>query len=1184
MELPCCEWKNVECAFRNKIIRGRIINNKHLDLDSFFVHAKILYHDKIECILLRLEMIKIFCVLECYMVKMVDGINEYKEISLITKTIIITRFSNINEHFQIDITDFLNAEFEKFQENGSGWAFVSLSHLDVYMLSFESFRGSSYVQLPAEIVLKRACINVQNLADKECFKWSILSALYPQPAKSSNANRVSTYKKYEKELNFTGITFPMSLINVHKFEKQNPTISVNVYILKRVKRKVKDVDVEALHTFPVLITDEEKLNHINLLLFHEDKYYESDQQILDKLIINPNESLEEEKELDIPYHFAWIKNFSRLVTAQLSEHNGAVEICNRCLHYFINTSKQTAVEKLIEHKKNCKKLNEGSVRLPDKDNNILEFKNFKNNLPVPYVITADFECILKKIDNSEKEIGAKSVLYQKHESFSVGYYLEYIHDASKSYYKHNRSPQNIKWFVDELYEIAMRIEDTLPLPMPKEAVITRADTHCHICGLEFTAGQRKTRDHSHLSEKEGYRGAAHQLCNLQYQDNYKVPVMFHNLSGYDAHLLIEELAVGIPGHTSVLPITKEKYISFTKYVFGTRIQLVFIDTYKFLNSSLDELSGLLKPEDFIILKSEFQHVSDEDFKLLTRKGIFPYDYIDDIAKLDETELPPIEKFYNMLNDTHLTAEEHVIAKQIYVILNCKNLGDYSDGYLKVDVLLLVDVFKRFRKMCMQVYGLDPAHYYTLPGFTWDAMLKYTRVKLELLTDIDMVLFIELGIRGGLVQCSGRYSKANNKYMQCFDKNLETKFLIYFDVNNLYGAAMSEYLPIGKFAWVENCENFEVLNISDDNRKGYILEVDLDYPENLHDPHFDLPYLPNHQKPPGCKEKRLMTSLENKKNYVIHYKNLKQCLRAGLLLKKVHKVLEFSQTQWLKSYIDLNTRLRTAATDNFSRNLFKLMVNSTFGKTIENVRKYQKVNLHTYWDGRYGARVRIASPRFESLAIFSENFVAIQSSKDDILMNKPIYVGMAILDLSKIIVYEFHEYMIRLYGTNCRMLYTDTDSLIYEVICEDIYEDIKKDIHRFDTSAYAPNNQFNMPLVNKKVIGLMKDENNGMILTEFCGLRSKMYATLVENGDGMKKSKGVKRCVVEKTICFQDYVNCMIEKSKIVREQNTIKSHLHNLYSLRQTRIALSAHDNKRLIDPIDVSRTWPYGHKDIPKV
>lgn len=446
----------------------------------------------------------------------------------------------------------------------------------------------------------------------------------------------------------------------------------------------------------------------------------------------------------------------------------------------------------------------------------------------------------------------------------------------------------------------------------------------------------------------------------------------------------------------------------------------------------------------------------------------------------------------------------------------------------------------------------------------------------------MVLYYEGGIRGGLVQCSGRYSKANNKYMTSYDKNLPTKFLMYYDVNNLYGAAMSDYLPKGGFRWIHNFSSFNVYNISADSPKGYVLEVDLDYPEHLHNKHSDLPYLPERLIPPGCKQYRLLTTLYNKKNYIIHYKNLQQCLKAGLILKKIHRILEFDQEKWLEKYIDLNTQLRTNATDTFSKELFKLFNNAIFGKTMENVRNYRNVKLHTYWNGRYGARVRIASPLFQNLAIFSDDFIAIQSRKTSILMDKPIYVGMTILDLAKIYVYKFHEDMISMYGSNCQMLYTDTDSLIYVVTCDDIYEDMKKNIDLYDTSGYAPDNQYNMPLVNKKKVGKMKDENNGLVMTEFCGLSSKMYATMVDGEESMKKSKGVKRNVVAKTIQFRDYVNCLMENSKIIREQNTIQSKLHVLYSQRQSRIALSAHDVKRYILPEDVTKTLPYGHKDVP--
>lgn len=186
MERQCCEWKDVECAFRNKIVRGHIANNKHLDLDSFFIHAKVIFHDRIQSVLQRKEMIKVFTILNCKMVKIIDGEEEFKTVNFHALARPITRLSNINEYFDEHVKDFMTAEFEKFQENGSGWALVSITHLDVYMSSFESLRGSSYVKLPSEILNKKACINVQNLNDEECFKWAILSALHPQPPESSS--------------------------------------------------------------------------------------------------------------------------------------------------------------------------------------------------------------------------------------------------------------------------------------------------------------------------------------------------------------------------------------------------------------------------------------------------------------------------------------------------------------------------------------------------------------------------------------------------------------------------------------------------------------------------------------------------------------------------------------------------------------------------------------------------------------------------------------------------------------------------------------------------------------------------------------------------------------------------------------------------------------------------------------
>ncbi|XP_020299342.1 uncharacterized protein LOC109863489, partial [Pseudomyrmex gracilis] len=505
-----------------------------------------------------------------------------------------------------------------------------------------------------------------------------------------------------------------------------------------------------------------------------------------------------------------------------------------------------------------------------------------------------------------------------------------------------------------------------------------------------------------------------------------------------------DVATAFEGEINVLPVTKETYISFTKHVSSTRdednqkcVQLRFIDSYKFLSTSLEKLASYLDKSELRVTQTEFGDLSTEDFELLTS-----------------------------LTGETVTENEYAHATNVWQRFNIENLGSYSDLYLKTDVLLLADVFENFRRECLASYGLDPAHYYTLPRYTWDTMLKYTRVTFELLTDINMVMFVERGIRGGLSQCSNRYARANNRYACSHDPSEPSSYLMYYDVNNLYGWAMCQPLPYGNFAWVENAYEFDVTTVAADSDIGYILEVDLTYPKELHDAHRDLPFCPTREEPPGKHGKnhvKLLATVFNKKRYVIHYLNLQQCLRHGLRLTRIHRVLRFSQSPWLRGYIELNTRFRANAANEFAKNLYKLMNNAVFGKTMENVRKYTDVRIVTKWKGRYGAEALIAKPNFHSHSVFAEDLVAIELRRLEVLFNKSLYFGMCILDISKTCLYEFHyDYMAPLYGYDCKILYTDTDSLIYHIKCEDVYEDMKRDIARFDTSDYPADNLYNMP--------------------------------------------------------------------------------------------------------------------------
>ena len=252
--------------------------------------------------------------------------------------------------------------------------------------------------------------------------------------------------------------------------------------------------------------------------------------------------------------------------------------------------------------------------------------------------------------------------------------------------------------------------------------------------------------------------------------------------------------------------------------------------------------------------------------MLLRKGVYPYEYRDNWERFNETSLPSKEPFYNNLNMENIDDIDYRHGNNVFKRFKLKNLGEYHDFYVQSDTLLLADVFENFRKTCLKVYELDPAHFLSLPGLAWQACLKKTNIKLELLTDYDMLLMVEEGIRGGICHSIHRYTKANNKYMNNYDKNEEPSYIQYLDANNLYGWAMSQKLLVNNFKWVKDTSKINeefIKNYNENSKKGYILEVGVKYPKKLHDSHSDLPFLPRRMKIDKCK--KLVCNLHNKRN-------------------------------------------------------------------------------------------------------------------------------------------------------------------------------------------------------------------------------------------------------------------------------------------------------------------------------
>ena len=323
-------------------------------------------------------------------------------------------------------------------------------------------------------------------------------------------------------------------------------------------------------------------------------------------------------------------------------------------------------------------------------------------------------------------------------------------------------------------------------------------------------------------------------------------------------------------------------------------------------------------------------------------------------------------------------------------------------------------------------------------------------------------------------------------------------------------------------------------------------------------------------------KKLVCNLYNKKKYVLHINSLKQALNHGLKLKNIHRIIEFNQEAWLKPYIDMNTELRKLAKNDFEKDLFKMMNNSVFGKTMENIRKHRELKLVTTDKKRSKL---VSEPNYYTINLISEDLSIIEMKKTKVKINKPIYLGLSILEISKILMYEFwYDYMKPKYGDDVKLCYTDTGSFVMNIKTNDFYKDISSDVdNKLDTSNY----EVNRPLPtgkNKKVIGLMKDELGGKIITEFVTLRPKTYSFLTDDGKEAKKAKGTKKCVIKKMIKFSDYKKCLLIDEVILKSQQRFISKKHDVYTENINKIALSNNNGKRIVSSDKIS-SYPYRYK-----
>ena len=1018
----------------------------------------------------------------------------------------------------IDIRSQLEHQIQIQETKESGWIFDKINSMKLSFYKTEELNGTSYVNIPLR---SNAIINIRN-NDKFCFIWSILASLHP--CEIDHPNGVNNYEQYFNELNFESFDFTngFKCNDVHRFNELN-NLSVNIYELNFYQ----DGDKWKHNLIPIEISKNDSDRVVDLLIYKN--------------------------------HYALIKKLHVF----LGDHNKSF-VCRRCLNSY------TCENALINHKDKCGDDNICTIRTSN-ESHLYWKKHFHKN-PLYFRIIADFEADNEKDDS---KIGNKTTNIYKQKPILNGYYIiSELEDVLESgYYESPLGYDNIDWFVKEI----IRLENKMAFyfkETKKNIIMTKEDIEdfenndiCRFCEKEIVSD--KVRDHCHLTGK--YRGPAHNICNINVnqKDSNFIPFAFHNFSNYDCHMFFKKLVDLKKDKVKfkIIPKTNEEYIT-VKY--GC---IRFIDSYRFLSESLDKLVKNLNEDDFEILKKEFP----DKWQYLNKKLAYPYQYFNSI---DDYKKPvnnlKKEDFFSKLKNDYPDDDEIERTKEIIKLFNIKNGEQLTKLYCKSDVILLADVMEKFVKVSFEEYGINPLYCVSLPGYTYQCALKYTDIKLQTLQDKDLILLIENKIRGGISSIMGdRYVKSD-----------ENNKILYIDATNLYGHSMGQFLPYDEIEmWHVHPDKYWnwldiILNTSDDSEIGYFLEVDLKYPDDIKEKTKYFPFCPENKKinpdkyneymksikpEKYTKSKKLICDWTDKKKYLIHYRMLKFYVRHGMIVVKIHEIISFKQSRWLECYISFNTQKRNKAKNEFEKDFFKLLNNAAFGKFLENVRN--RLGLELIKKGEIKKIVKQQSKlTFNGIQKSYENYYSFTYKKNEVVMDKAIYVGFAILELSKLHMYEtYYDTLQPYFGQeNLQLHYLDTDGMILSMKTKNIINDLKNLEDVFDFSNLDENHEL-FSNKNKKVIGKFKIETPKNIwIDEFVCLRSKAYSfKCKDDKEGKNKIKGISKSQ-SKHIKFQEYYNCLFGK-EYQRECNNyiLRSINHEMVLQEVKKSTLSLFDDKR---------------------
>jgi hypothetical protein len=893
----------------------------------------------------------------------------------------------------------------KFQNEGSGFILAKIKFIDLTISKYRPLRIGSNITLPKELKnLKQdaGLINPEN-EDEFCILWSLLMMGY-----SGTFENIST------------IEFPIDIKDVKRLAKFLD-ISINVYAY------------ETKELFPIILS-KQKEQHFNLLLIED--------------------------------HFMGIKDFNKFVRALKCKEKKyqphQCYYCTSCLSEFRNKND------FDFHSRVCEGYCSQTIKMLPPDSK-LKFNVAKIGKS-PFVVYCDFECSLVPI---EEQKGNSTTLVHKHVVNSFCYVcINHKGDIfeSKIYCATSDTENVVLRLIENLQDLKIKIFNYMLENCDNELAISKADAKkmrkeaktCVLCTKDFSSTDTKVIDHSYVDGS--ILGVAHSTCNIRRVFSYgKIPIFFHNLKSYDSHFII---AGHLPPHyvdnMSAIAESVEKFKTFTLEGF------VFKDSLQFLNASLASLVKSLNISNFKILQDEFPN--ENKFQLVLRKGIYPYEYVSTVQKFKSKELPSIDAFKNsfLKPSEEISQEDYLHAQNVWTTFECKTFEDYHKLYLKTDTYLLACVFESFRDEQIKLDGQDPSFFISLPSLAFNSALRMARCEISLLTDETMYLLFEKNLRGGICQVNLKYAEAENKLLNNQKCPLEESYIFEVDFNNLYGYAQLQALPASDFRYLSKTEveNFDIFGVHPAN-KGYSILCDLKYPPEIHEKTQQFPFCPETSKVTQAmlsqhqlellnkyyeghyvETTKLLLTHGDKKEYFCYIKNLQFYLHHGMVLEKIHAIIEYTEIAWLRDFIEHNTEKRKLAKSDFLKNLFKLANNSCYGKCCEGVRKRFKIKICDP-NGEKAIKA-LSAPNCKSFNLVNNDLLLVSHKCKSVTLNKPIFAGFQIVEISKLLMYRFfYEELYPRYGNkHLNLLAMDTDSFIFKVTSQNIISDLKSMKHWF----------------------------------------------------------------------------------------------------------------------------------------